>query len=193
MMFRKMATLAIASLGLTALATSADAAVSVLNGTLAHSCYEAAEFGGSASIEDVRLCGRALEETALSAHDRAATLINLGIVQGRNNDPNAALESYNRGLQLDATLGEGYVDRGAVHILLKNYKAAVADISKGLELNANRPEIAYYDRAIANEALGNIRDAYIDYKKAVEIRPDFALATEQLSRFKVVRSHTNGA
>ncbi|HEY7979295.1 MAG TPA: hypothetical protein VID67_13965, partial [Rhizomicrobium sp.] len=141
MMFRKMATIAIAGFGLTALATSANAAVSVLNGTLAHSCYDAAEFGGSGSIEDVRLCARALEETALSAHDRAATLINLGIVQSRNNDPEGALNSYNRGLDLDGTLGEGYVDRGAVYILLKNYKAAVADISKGLELNANRPEI----------------------------------------------------
>jgi len=192
-MFRKIAVIAMAGFGLAALTASADAAVSVLNGTLAHSCFEAAEFGSDGSTEDVRLCSRALEETALSSHDRAATLINLGIVRGRNNDPEGALESYNKGLQIDPSLGEGYVDRGAVLILLKRYKDAVADITKGLELNANRPEVAYYDRAIANEALGNIRDAYIDYKKAVEIRPDFALATEQLSRFKVVRKCTNGA
>ena len=77
--------------------------------------------------------------------------------------------------------------------MLKDYRAALADFDKGLQLNANKPEIAYYDRAIANEALGNIRDAYIDYKKAVEIRPDFALATQQLSRFKVVRRKPDGA
>jgi tetratricopeptide (TPR) repeat protein len=77
--------------------------------------------------------------------------------------------------------------------VLQDFAGAVADISKGLELIANKPEIAYYDRAIANEALGNIRDAYIDYKKALEIRPDFALASEQLARFKVVRKRTNGA
>jgi len=192
-MFREMAVTAIAALGFAALASSADAAVSVLNGTLAHSCFEAAEFGSDGSTEDVRLCSRALEETALSAHDRAATLINLGIVRGRNNDTEGALDSYNKGLAIDPSLGEGYVDRGAIQILRKQYKEAVADITKGLELNANRPEIAYYDRAIANEALGNIRDAYIDYKKAVEIRPDFALATEQLARFKVVRRRTDGA
>lgn len=191
-MFRKAVFLVMAGLGFGAWAAPAGAAVSVLNGTLANSCYQAAEFGGS-SIEGERLCTLALQETALSARDRAATYINLGIVRSRNGDSEGALDSYNRGLDIDPSLGEGYVDRGAVQILLKNYQAAIADITKGLELNANKPEIAYYDRAIANEAVGNIRDAYIDYKKAVELRPDFALANDQLSRFKVVRRPANGA
>lgn len=191
-MFRKLAIFAIAGLGLTAMSVPASAAISVLNGSLANSCYQAAEYGGIAA-EGIRLCTLALEETALLPRDRAATLINLGIVRSRNDDPDGALDCYNRGLAIDPSLGEGYVDRGATQIVLKNFKAAVADITKGLSLNANKPEIAYYDRAIANEALGNIRDAYIDYKKAVELSPDFALATEQLSRFKVVRKPTNGA
>lgn len=192
-MSRKIVVLFIVGLGLAAFnAAPASAAVSVLNGSLANSCYQAAEFGGPSS-EGIRLCTLALDETALLPRDRAATLINLGIVRSRSDDPEGALDSYNRGLALDPSLGEGYVDRGATEIVLKDYKAAVADITKGLSLNANKPEIAYYDRAIANEALGNIRDAYIDYKKAVELSPDFALATEQLSRFKVVRKPVNGA
>jgi len=191
-MFREAVVLLIAGLGAAALSAPADAAISVLNGTLAQSCYQAAEFGGS-SIEGVRLCSLALQETALSSRDRAATYINLGIVRGRSGDAEGALDSYNRGLDIDPSLGEGYVDRGAVQIMLKNYQAAIADITKGLSLNANKPEIAYYDRAIANEAVGNIRDAYIDYKKAVELRPDFALASDALARFKVIRKPANGA
>ena len=191
-MFGKATAVALAGLGFVALAAPAGAAVSVLNGTLANSCYQAAEFGSS-SIEGLRVCSLALDETALSTRDRAATYINLGIVRSRSDDSEGALDSYNRGLALDPSLGEGYVDRGAVQIVLKNYQAAIADITKGIELNANKPEIAYYDRAIANEAVGNIRDAYIDYKKAVEIRPDFALANGQLSRFRVVRKPAGGA
>jgi tetratricopeptide (TPR) repeat protein len=191
-MFRKAAVLAIAGIGLAAWTAPAGAAVSVLNGTLANSCFQAAEYG-SGSKDSVRLCLTALEEAALTSRDRAATYINLGIVRSRIGDAEGALDSYNRGLAIDPSLGEGYVDRGAVQIMLKNYQAAIADITKGLELNANKPEIAYYDRAIANEAVGNIRDAYIDYKKAVEIRPDFALANDQLARFKVVRKPSNGA
>jgi tetratricopeptide (TPR) repeat protein len=129
----------------------------------------------------------------LSAHDRAATLVNRGILHTRVDEIGAALVDYNQGLALDSTLGEGYVDRGASEIVLRNFDAALADISKGIDLHAQRPEIAYYDRAIVNEALGNIRDAYADYKKAVEIQPDFQLANDQLMRFRVVRKHGDGA
>lgn len=192
MTFRKIAAIGIAGLAATLIGGGARAAVTVLGNSIARSCYENAEFGGDVR-EGLRVCTLALDETATTPHDRAATLINLGIIQSRNDDANGALYSYDRGLAVDPTLGEGYVDRGAAELMLKDYRAALADFDKGLQLNANKPEIAYYDRAIANEALGNIRDAYIDYKKAVEIRPDFALATQQLSRFKVVRRKPDGA
>jgi len=191
-MIGKLAIVALAGLSLTTFAGSADAAVSVLGGSLASSCFQAAEYGGDVR-DGIQVCDTALREQALSTRDRAATMINLGILRSQNADPTGALASYNRGLALDPTLGEGYVDRGATEIVLRDYDAAIADITKGLSLNANRPEIAYYDRAIANEAMGNIRDAYQDYKKAVELRPDFALANEQLMRFKVVRHGPNGA
>jgi tetratricopeptide (TPR) repeat protein len=71
-------------------------------------------------------------------------------------------------------------------ILFQRYDDALKDINKGIGMGAKKPEIAYYDRAIVDEALGDVRGAYEDYKKAVEIAPDFALASEQLARFKVV-------
>ena len=71
-------------------------------------------------------------------------------------------------------------------ILYRKYDDALKDIDKGLSLGAKKPQIAYYDRAIADEALGDIRGAYEDYKKAVEIDPNFTLAADELARFKVV-------
>lgn len=190
-MFRKMASLALVSIAAVTIGGSANAAINVLGGSIAHSCYEAAEFGGNPN-DGIKTCTAALEEEALSLKDRAATMINLGILRSQNDDPEGALATYNQGLELDPTLGEGYVDRGAAEIVLKKYKVAVADITKGISLNANRLEIAYYDRAIADEALGDIKGAYLDYKKAVELSPDFALANQQLMRFKVVRRTVNG-
>jgi tetratricopeptide (TPR) repeat protein len=183
----------VAGLGLLVMGSSVNAAVSVFGTGLSQSCFQAAEFGGSAK-DGITACTVALDEEGLSAHDRAATMINRGILYGRVDDAAAALEDYNNGLAIDATLGEGYVDRGAAEIVLKDYDAALTDISKGIELHAQKPEIAYYDRAIVNEALGNVRDAYEDYKKAVELQPDFPLANEQLMRFKVVhKQHGDGA
>lgn len=166
--------------------TSANAAVTVLGNGVAHSCYEFAEYGGN-STDGIQTCTFALEQTTLSVRDRAATFVNRGILRVRKDDAEGALADYDRGLAMDAALAEGYVDRGAAMIALRRYDDAVAEIDKGISLGANRPQIAYYDRGIADEALGNIRAAYEDYKKAAEIQPDFHLATDQLSRFRVVR------
>jgi tetratricopeptide (TPR) repeat protein len=167
-------------------ALPARAAITVLGDSLAHNCFEAAEFGGNPK-DGIETCSNALTGMPLTTTDRAATLINRGILKSRNSDDAGALDDYNHGLALDAQLGEGYVDRGATYIVLQRYNDALTDIDKGLSLGAKKPEIAYYDRAIADEALGDVRGAYEDYKKAVAIQPDFTLASEQLVRFKVIR------
>jgi tetratricopeptide (TPR) repeat protein len=174
-----------------AAASSANAAVTVLGGGLGATCYQVAEFGGDPA-QGIQTCTMAIEQEALNSSDKAATYINRGILRSRVGDTNGALRDYNWGLTMDGQHGEGYVDRGATYIEMQRYREALDDINRGIEMGANKPHIAYYDRAIADEALGNIRAAYMDYKKAVEIEPNFPLATEQLSRFKVVRKESSG-
>ena len=193
MTIRGITAFAIGGLGLIMLSASADAAISVLGNGPSLTCFQYAEFSSNPA-DGIETCTFALEETALTPHDRAATLVNRGILRSRLADAQGALRDYDDGLRMDPTLGEGYVDRGAAKIVLKNFDDALADINKGIALNANRLEIAYYDRAIIDEAQGNIKDAYADYKKAVELEPNFALANEQLMRFRVIlRKHTDGA
>ncbi|HEX4077275.1 MAG TPA: hypothetical protein VHX61_00165 [Rhizomicrobium sp.] len=170
---------------------TADAAVSVVGNGVAHSCFQFAEFGGNPT-DGIATCSFALDQTALSVKDRAATFVNRGILHARDNNSDAALADYDRGIALNAALGEAYVDRGALLIVLRRYDDALADLDKGISLGANRLQIAYYDRAIVDEALGNIRAAYEDYKKAVDIQPDFSLATQQLARFRVVHRPPSG-
>src|ERR1700685_1806746 len=71
---------------LTLAALPARAAITVLGNTLAHNCYEAAEFGGNPT-DGIATCTSALNGPALSASDRAATLINRGILKSRDADP----------------------------------------------------------------------------------------------------------
>jgi tetratricopeptide (TPR) repeat protein len=167
-------------------AASATAAVSVMGNGLGASCYQAAEFGKDARSA-LETCTLAIEQEPLSITDRAATYINRGILRSRLGDDNAALRDYNEGIGLDSNHGEGYIDRGATYIVLQRYDDAMNDLNKGIAMGAHKPHIAYYDRAIVDEAVGNVRAAYQDYKKAVELEPDFALASEQLTRFKVIR------
>ncbi|HVZ70675.1 MAG TPA: tetratricopeptide repeat protein [Rhizomicrobium sp.] len=187
MKLHKLSAAILGAAGLAVLATSADAAVTVLGGGPATDCYKAAEFDGDPVI-GVQTCTTALENIALSVQDRAATLINRGILKSRVDDLHGALTDYNAGIKLNDKLGEGYVDRGAVMISLHRYQAAYDDITKGIGLGASKPAIAYYDRAIVQEALGNVRGAYEDFQKALEIDPNMGLASMQLQRFKVTRT-----
>jgi len=164
----------------------AHAAVTVLGNGLAEDCYNAAEYGGDPA-NGVQTCSLALDQAALSIRDRAATYVNRGILKARTSDTQGALGDYDAGLALDPDLAEGYVDRGSTLLAMKRYDEALAAINQGIDKGTKRPYIAYYDRAIANEGLGNLVDAYKDCSKAVELKPDFTLAKDYLARFKVVR------
>jgi len=172
--------------GIVLLAQPAGAAVTVMGPGLAQSCYQAAQFNLDAA-DGIKTCTIALDEQPLTLHDRASTYVNRGILRTRLAETEGARDDYNMAIRLMPDLAEAYIDRGANFITLKNYTQALADLDKGLALGAKQPEIAYYDRAVVHESLGDIRAAYEDYKKAVAIEPHFALAIEQLQRFKVVR------
>ena len=82
-------------------------------------------------------------------------------------------------------IGEAYVNRGAALILRGDFNGAIASINKGLELGAEDPHEAYFNRAIAFEKLDNMAAAYADYQRAIALKPDWALPQQELARFTV--------
>lgn len=179
---------ALATSGLLALASlpdAADAAITVVGGGAAQSCYVGAEYGRDPG-EYIVYCTAALNDV-LSTHDRAATYVNRGVMKLSLNMSDDALADFNAGLAIDPGLGEGYIDRGATLIEKKQFADAIHDIDKGISLGAKKPNIAYYDRAIADEAMGDIKGAYNDYQQALALAPGFTAASDELKRFKVVR------
>jgi tetratricopeptide (TPR) repeat protein len=166
------------------LASGVDAAVTVLGPGPAKECYHIAEVGGDLH-EGVARCSFALQ-TALSIEDRAATFVNRGVIYLGLKQNDEAIQDINEGIALAPELGDAYVDRGAAALAMGRYDDALADMNKGIALNPHRPQIAYYDRAIIHEHNGDIRAAYDDYKKALEIEPGFMLAAQELKRFRVV-------
>ena len=79
------------------------------------------------------------------------------------------------------------MNRGATLVGEARYQEGVAQIDKGLSLGVKDPERALYNRALANEGLGNLRAAYLDYAKAAELNPDWAAPKTELARFTVKR------
>ena len=90
----------------------AHAAVTVLGNGPAQECFHSAEFGGEAH-SGINQCTAALD-TILSPTDRAATLVNRGVLRLALHQNDRALLDIDSGIAIAPDLGDAYVDRGAV-------------------------------------------------------------------------------
>ena len=99
-----------------------------------------------------------------------------------------AARDFNAAIALDPDLGDPYVNLGAMLIKKGQHQEALDQINKGMDLGMAFPHIGYYDRAIAEQMLGRYKDAYYDYKKVLELEPNFAMASERLKDFVVTRT-----
>jgi tetratricopeptide (TPR) repeat protein len=166
-------------------AGGAHGAVTVIGGGLAQSCSQQVK-QGRADRDLVNLCSMSIEQEPLRRRDRAGTFVNRGIVFLRLRDLDDALRDFDRAENLNPSVGEIYVNRGAALIGKNQFGEALAQIDKGITLGVEEPHKAYYNRAIAREGLDDMKGAYLDYRKAAELDPTWTLPASQLTRFTVV-------
>ena len=175
-----------AAVGVALSAGAGQASVTVIGGGLAEACAKAVKAGASAPRYE-SLCSQSLSEELLVPRDKAGTFVNRGIMRLRRGDMQAAVQDFNQAARYKADLGEIYVNRGAALIGQHRYADGLADVNKGLALGVDEPAKAYYDRALAYEGLDDIKSAYFDYQKAVELSPAWDAPKQQLMRFHVAR------
>jgi Tfp pilus assembly protein PilF len=128
-----------------------------------------------------------LTEDALTIQDRAATLVNRGILQMRRRDFAAARQDFERAVQLQPEMGEVYANRGAIYVVEGRFREGVADFDRALALGLDMPERTYFNRAVAREWMDDAKGAYLDYRKAAELNPEWPSPREQMVRFTLVR------
>jgi len=172
---------------LLAAASAAQAQVVMTIGSgLAHECFLHAKAGANLS-DGVEICTKALDHDILVRKDRAGTYDNRGVLLDMLGHTEMAREDFNAAITLDPTLGDPYVNLGAMLIKQGQHQDALDRINKGIELGMAYPHIGYYDRAVAEQMLGRFKEAYFDYKKVLELEPNFKMASERLKDFTVTR------
>ncbi len=172
------------------LAFSGCAGATIAGRDAAHGCFEAAERPQPLHAA-LRRCDSALLAADLAPADRAATLVNRGIVNMQARRIDAALADYDAAITLAPSNAEAYINKGIALLHAGGRESeAIEQLNAGLARGPIRPEIAYFSRAMANETLGRNRDAYEDYGRAARLAPDWPEPGEQLLRFKVVRRKT---
>lgn len=172
------------ALAILAAPAAAHAASTVYGSGPARDCYEAAN-SGRTDPEGLADCNTALLGHELSARDRTATMVNRGVIRLQRREADLALQDFETALSWAPNLGEAHVNKGAALILKKDYAAAIESLNRGLELGADDPHEAYFNRGVANEMLNRLPAAYADYRQAQALNPDWELPRAELARFTV--------
>lgn len=169
-----------------AVATEALGSVTVLGAGQASACAQAA-LDGESSRNFEAVCTSALETEMLRPQDRAGTLVNRGVLKLRRGEWDAARIDFDDALRIQPDLGEAYVNRGAAQIGAGQFRAGLVDLDRGLALGVSEPEKAWFNRGVAEEALGDLAAAYADYRQARDLRPGWPAPLAELARFTVSR------
>ncbi|MEI6440803.1 MAG: tetratricopeptide repeat protein [Alphaproteobacteria bacterium] len=165
---------------------SALAASSVFGGGMAEACSKAA-VRGEVEAQYEKLCTESLQTEFLDTRDRAGTFVNRGVLRLRRAKYDDATKDFNDALRLSPDMGEAFVNRGAALVGRHQFAEALVDINKAITLGIDEPAKAYYNRALAYEGLDNLKAAYFDYRKALEINPDWEPPKKELARFSVAQ------
>ena len=171
-----------------AAAVPAAASVVVVGSTDARMCYESADSPLMPLIRDIRRCDDALMGGQyLTDYEILATHVNRGILRLRRGQVDDAVADFDEAIRIDPNQPEAYLNKGAALIRRENPGEAAQLFTVALEHNTQRPEVAHYGRAVAYEALGNVREAYQDYQMASQLAPEWAAPRADLQRFRVVQ------
>lgn len=79
-----------------------------------------------------------------------------------------------------------YLDNGIYDIQDGNFKQAIENLDKSIELK-NDFEITYFYRAVANQALKNYDEAMLDYTKSIKINPKMTDAYYNMAEIILTR------
>ena len=103
----------------------------------------------------------------------AQAWFSVGYLRVGKSDFKAAVNAYDKAIELKPDLAEVYNNRGNAKSDLDRHEAALADYDKAIRLKPDYAA-AYYNRGNTKDDLGQHEDAIADYDKAIELKPDSA-------------------
>jgi Flp pilus assembly protein TadD len=89
---------------------------------------------------------------------------------------------------VNANIPQAHINRGIALNAEKRNREAGQAFTDALALNPAHAEIVYFDRAMAREDSGDMKGAYLDYRKAAQLAPTWDTPKQQLARFNVAHS-----
>lgn len=106
----------------------------------------------------------------------------LAMYYQNNLEVDKALETYENLIDIDPNHVRAYYNLGWLNLVyLENFESARDYFSQVIELKSDYAD-AYYNRGYSNELMGDYAAARKDYKKTMDIHPNYEKAIEALNR-----------
>ena len=154
-------------------------------GSYARNCYMSSTLAiqlNSASDADIEECNLAILHGRLTRKDLLATYVNRGILYGAVENYQKALKDYRTAIDLGPETGEVYVNLGNLYLLSQKYDVAIQQYTTAIELSLTQNHIAHFNRGMAYENNKQFDNAAADYRKAIELSPEWLLPQLRLDR-----------
>lgn len=150
----------------------------VLNGSPAHLCYLAAlQREDSHGLDD---CDAAIEHQALPTQDLASTHSNRALLLARDGDLRGALKDHLRAVELAPQVASIRINRANLYTRQRQFKLALDDLDLAAAMDDPVRHLAFYNRALLHQRLGNAAAAREDAEQALAYAPDNEAYVEYL-------------
>jgi tetratricopeptide (TPR) repeat protein len=115
---------------------------------------------------------------------RLLTILDLSLKavhRAKAKDWNGALRYIDQAISLSSydpkLMADNYAGRASIRMERKDFKKALADWTRAIKLDPNKPS-HYYDRARTFVEIGELDRALADSQKALDLEPDNQVATQ---------------
>lgn len=165
--------------------TAAQAQIIVGGEGPQRACYEKAFYGDQGSKAAIDICNLAVKDVT-SRKNKTASHVNRGILFMRKGDYPAARADFEAAIKLKPKLAKTYVNYGAVLIHMQDYDGAIEALNLAVQgLKETDIHEALFNRALAYDRKKQYKSAYLDLKRALELRPDWSDAQRAINNYKV--------
>jgi len=148
----------------------------------AHTCYKAALME-RASRKNIEACDDALASVDLFKRDRAAVLVNRGILHKLDDNIKGAWFDYKAALEINPKLPEALANRGNLYFLAGLFDKAMADYDNALDYGIKNQGPVRLNRAMALGWMGQDGQARAQFDDVITRYPDWQLAKDNYDRY----------
>jgi len=127
-----------------------------------------------------------LDPAALALANKALTQYSAGDIAG-------AIASNTAAIQIAPNAAILYLNRANAYLFKPDFRAAIADANKALELKVEKADDAYVIRGAAQAGLGNFDAGIADCNRALKINPNHVVAYKNRSNNKIRKRNYSGA